>query len=156
MTERVLFVSSFYLHVTWMSVANYVTTSDKWHKHCSKGWKCIDIWSFQFSRIQVIRHCSAQEYHISWTCVQFGSCFVTYKQQYQLLLHDTVPSLSVSQYMSVAAVNTKPKKFWIQFIMNVWVLVDAHFPVLCSVYGIFPFSRVLNFIVTNPMVHGLL
>lgn len=92
-TERVLFVPSFYWHVTWMSVASYITTSDKWHKHCSKGWQCIDIWSFQFSHIQVIRYCSAQEHHISWTCVQFGSCFVTYKQQYQLLLHGTVAFL---------------------------------------------------------------
>jgi hypothetical protein len=59
-------------------------------------------------------------------------------------------SLSVSQYILVAAVKTKPNKFQIQFITNVRV-----FPVLCSVYSIFPFSRLSNF-VTNPMVHGLL
>jgi hypothetical protein len=157
MTERVLFVSSFYWHVTWMSVASYVTTSAKWHKHCSKGWQCIDIWSFRFSHIHQLditvlnNNITSVEHVFSSVHVSSRtSSRTTYCRKIQL------HSLSVSQYILVAAVKTKPKKFWIQFITNVRVLVDAHFPVLCSVYGIFPFSRALNFIVTNPMVHGLL
>jgi hypothetical protein len=82
----------------------------------------------------------------------FSSVHVSSRTSYCCMIQ------SVSQYILVAAVKTKPNKFQIQLIMNAdfRVLVNAHFPVLCRVYGIFPFSRVLNFIVTNSMVHKLL
>lgn len=83
-----------------------------------------------------------------WNVMQKSLTCITFLK----MIHHHVDYISLC--LQWTALRTKHNKFQIQLIMNVdfGVLVTAHFPILCNVFGIFS----LNFIVTNPMVHGLL